>query len=272
MKKLEGRVALVTGAGRGIGRALALKLADEGASVVVNDLDAEPAESVVREIKTRGGRAAVCSGSVTDSGFADRFVGTALDTFGDVHIIVNNAGYTWDAVIQKMTEEQFDAMIDVHLKAPWQILQRASEAIRIKSKDEARAGGEIVRKVVNISSVAGTRGNAGQSNYASAKAAVVGLSRAMSKEWGRYKVAVNTVAFGLIETRLTEATDEKKLIEVEGHAIPVGVPVQDIAATKAAIPFGRGGTPEEAAGAVLLFCLPESDYISGQLIEVTGGL
>ena len=201
-----------------------------------------------------------------------RFVAMAIDTFDDLHIIVNNAGYTWDAVIQKMTEEQFDAMIDVHLKAPWRILKEAAEFIRVKSKQEAQEDQRIVRKVVNISSISGTRGNAGQTNYSSAKAAVVGLSKTLAKEWGRYNVAVNSVAFGLIETRLTEATDEKKIIEIEGKEIPVGVPVQNIAASKMMIPMGRGGTPKEAAGAVVALCLPYTDYISGQLIEVTGGL
>jgi len=262
MSMLNGRVAIVTGSGRGIGREVALQLAGHGASVVVNDLDAGPADEVVAEIKANGGRAVACAGSVTEPGFAARFVGTAIDTYGDLHIIINNAGYTWDAVIQKMTEEQFDAMIDVHLKAP----------IRIKSKCEAEAGNPIVRKVVNISSISGTRGNAGQTNYSSAKAAVVGLSKTLAKEWGRYNVAVNSVAFGLIETRLTEATDSKKIIEIEGKEIPVGVPVQNVAAAKMMIPMGRPGTPAEAAGAVVGLCLPQSDYISGQLIEVTGGL
>ena len=272
MKKLEGRTALVTGSGRGIGRALALKLHSEGANVVVNDLDADSAQFVVDEITKAGGNAVACAGSVTAPDFAERFISTAVNTFGDIHIIINNAGYTWDSVIQKMSEEQFDAMIDVHLKAPWQILKAASEHIRIKSKEEAVRGEEIVRKVVNISSIAGTRGNAGQTNYSSAKAGVVGLTRSMAKEWGRYKVTANCVAFGLIETRLTEATDEKRLVAIEGKQIPVGVPVDNIRAMEATIPLGRAGRPEEAAGSVFLFCLPESDYVSGQLIEVTGGL
>ncbi len=271
MGRLDRRVAIVTGAGRGIGRALAIRLAREGACVIVNDLDGGPTEDVVGEIRSSGGQAVACAGSITDPEMPERLVGLATEAFGDLHIIVNNAGYTWDSVIQKMSEDQFDAMIDVHLKAPWRLLKAASEIIRIKTKEEANRGEEIIRKVVNISSIAGTRGNAGQSNYASAKAGIVGLSRTMAKEWGRYKVAVNSVAFGLIETRLTEATDEKKLINVTGNTIPVGVPVQNIEAMKQAIPLGRGGTPDEAAGAVLLFCLPESDYISGQLIEVTGG-
>ena len=198
MGTLDGRVAIVTGSGRGIGREVALQLAELGAKVVVNDLDAGPADEVVAEIKAAGGEAVACAGSVTEAGFAQRFVGTAIDTYGDLHIIINNAGYTWDAVIQKMTEEQFDAMIDVHLKAPWRILKEAAEFIRVKSKGEAQEGNLIVRKVVNISSISGTRGNAGQTNYSSAKAAVVGLSKTLAKEWGRYNVAVNSVAISYI--------------------------------------------------------------------------
>jgi 3-oxoacyl-[acyl-carrier protein] reductase len=271
MGVLDGRVAIVTGAGRGIGREVAVQLAGHGAKVVVNDLDAAPAEEVVAEIKAAGGEAVACAGSVTEVPFAAKFVNTAIDTYGDLHIIINNAGYTWDAVIQRMTEEQFDAMIDVHLKAPWRILKEATEFIRVKSKEEAKNGQEIIRKVVNISSISGTRGNAGQTNYSAAKSAVVGLSKTLSKEWGRYKVAVNSVAFGFVETRLTEATDEKKMVKIEGKDIPVGIPVENVEVMKAMIPMGRAGTPKEAAGAVVGLCLPQGDYISGQSIEVTGG-
>lgn len=272
MGKLQDRVAIVTGAGRGIGRSLALQLAAEGARVVVNDLDEAPAHETVEAIEAAGGEAVACAGSVTEEGFAARFVQTALDTYGDLHIVINNAGYTWDAVIQNMSDEQFDAMIDVHLKAPWQILRAASEHIRTRAKEEAAAGEEVFRKVVNISSTSGSRGNAGQSNYSAGKAGIIGLTKTMAKEWGRYKVNVNAVAFGYIETRLTEPTDEKKEIEVEGRKIGVGVPKANVAAMSMMVPLGRGGKPEEAAGAVLLFCLPESNYVSGQLLEVTGGL
>ena len=271
MGKLEGRVAIVSGSGRGIGQQIAVLLAKEGASVVVNDLDEAPAAETVAMIEEAGGRAVTCVGSVTDPEFAQRFVDTAVNKFGDLHIIVNNAGYTWDAVIQKMTEEQFDAIMDVHLKAPWRILKAASEIIRIKSKEEAERGEEIFRKVVNISSVAGSRGNPGQTNYSSAKSAVIGLAKTLAKEWGRYKVNANAVAFGYIKTRLTEATDEKKEIDVDGRKIGVGIPTAMAEHLDRAIPLGRGGTTEEAAGAVLLLCLPESNYISGQLLEVTGG-
>ena len=271
MTKLDGRVALVTGSGRGIGQQVALQLAAEGASVVVNDLDEAPATETVELIKSKGGEAVACVGSVTDPAFPKRFIDTAMDNYGDIHIIVNNAGYTWDATIQKMSEEQFDAMMDVHLKAPWRILKEASEIIRIKSKGEAEKGERVMRKVVNISSIAGSRGNAGQTNYSSAKAALIGMTKTLSKEWGRYNVCVNAVAFGVIETRLTEATDEKTEIEIEGKTVPIGVPTAAAAGIKMMVPLGRAGTPAEGAGGVMLFCLPESDYVSGQLLEVTGG-
>ncbi len=273
MSKLAGKVALVTGSGRGIGRAVALKLASEGAMVVVNDLDAEPANEVVAAIKSSGGEAVACVGSVTDAAFADRFVKTALDSFGGIDVIVNNAGYTMDSMIGKMTDEAFDAMYQVHLKAPFQILRAASGFISSAAKQEAEEGKEVFRKIVNISSVAGTGGNVGQANYSSMKAGVLGLTKTLSKEWGRFKVNVNCVAFGFIETRLTQATDEKMSVKVDGgKEANVGIPPKVIEGFKRMIPLGRAGTPEEAADAVYLMCCPESNYISGQTIVCGGGL
>jgi len=273
MSKLQGKVAIITGSGRGIGRALALKLASEGASVVVNDLDEAPASEVVETIKAAGGKAVACVGSVTADGFADRFVNLAIDTFGGLDIIVNNAGYTWDSVVQKMTDEQFQTMLDVHLVAPFRILRAAAEPIRIFAKQEAAEGREVFRKVVNISSMAGTNGNAGQANYSSAKAALVGLTKTMSKEWGRYKVNVNCVAYGFIETRLTQSLSrEDSQVKIDGRDFTVGVPEQTLSTLPMMVPLGRAGTPEEAAGAVYLFCIPESDYVSGQVLIAGGGI
>ncbi len=272
MGKLDGRIALVTGGGRGIGRAVCLKLASEGASVVVNDLDEEPAAAVVSEIKGGGGNAIAAPGSVTEDGFAEGFVELALKEFGDIHIIINNAGYTFDSMIHKMSDAQLDAMYDVHVKAPFRILRASSHHIRSVVKEEAAAGATVYRKVVNISSAVGLGGNPGQVNYAAMKAGVVGMTKALSKEWGRINVNVNCVAFGYIETRLTEATDEKKTIEVDGNEVPVGVPSASVQGMKMLIPLGRAGTPEEAADGVYLFCTPESNYISGQVVIVGGGL
>ena len=201
MGKLDGRVALVTGSGRGIGREIALKLASDGASIVVNDLDEGPAKETVAAIEALDARAVACVGSVTEAGFAERYVQTAVDEFGGIDIIVNNAGYTWDSIIQKMTDEQWDTILDVHLKAPFKILRAAQPVIAAAAKAEVAAGGVArCRKVVNISSIAGLGGNPGQVNYAAAKAGITGVTRTMSKEWGRYNVTVNTVAFGWIKT------------------------------------------------------------------------
>ncbi|MEX0408881.1 SDR family oxidoreductase [Aquibium sp. LZ166] len=271
-RKLRGRVALVSGSGRGIGREIALKLASEGARVVVNDLDADPANETAEAVRAAGGEAVVCAGSVTEDSFAERFIKTGMDSFGGLDIIVNNAGYTWDSVVQKMTDEQWQAIIDVHLTAPFRILRAAQPVISAKAKEEAAVGQEVFRKVVNISSIAGTGGNAGQINYSAAKAGILGMTRAMAKEWGRYKVNVNAVVFGPIRTRLTEGSaDGGNTITVGNRDIKVGVNPDLLSQMERMIPLGRVGTPEEAAGAVYLFCSPESNFISGQYVICGGG-
>ena len=270
--RLEGKVALITGSGRGIGRSIALKLASEGARVVVNDLDAGPAEETVQAIRAAGGQAVACNGSVAAPDFAERFVGTAVSEFQGLDIIVNNAGYTWDSVVQKMTDEQWYAMLDVHLTAPFRILRAAQPVIRQLSKAETEAGRRTVRKVVNISSVAGLFGNAGQANYATAKAGIVGMTQTLAKEWGRMNVTVNCVAFGFIQTRLTASAADATTAHIDGREIKVGINPGLLSMMEQTIPLGRGGTPEEAAGAVYLLCIPESDYVSGQTLMCTGGL
>ncbi len=273
MKKLEGKVAIVSGSGRGIGRAVALKLAVEGASVVINDLDVAPAEQTVADIAACGGKAVACIGSVTAPDFAARFVQMAIDRFGGLDIIVNNAGYTWDSVVHKMSDEQWQAMLDVHLTAPFRILRAAADFIRAAAGEEAAAGTARFRKVVNVSSIAGLGGNAGQANYAAAKAGIVGMTRTLAKEWGRYRVNVNCVAFGLVDTRLTGApADGSATLEIEGRQIKAGVNPDLLRQVAAMVPLGRAGTPAEAAGAIALLCYPESDYISGELLVCSGGL
>jgi 3-oxoacyl-[acyl-carrier protein] reductase len=272
-QKLDGKVALITGSGRGIGRATALKLASEGASVVVNDLDAGPAEATVDEIRSLGGQAAACSGNVTEAGFADRFIGTALEHFNGVDIIINNAGYTWDNVIQKMDDEQWQAMLDCHLTAPFRILRAAQPVIRKLATADRQAGRSVVRKIVNISSVAGLFGNAGQINYSAGKAGIVGMTMTLAKEWGRLDTTVNCVAFGFIETRLTvAATDADATANIGGRDIKVGINPQLKTALEQTIPLGRTGTPEDAAGSIYMFCIPESDYVSGQTLLCSGGV
>lgn len=274
MAKLNGKVALVTGAGRGIGRAIALKLAGDGAKVVLNDLDEAPANDVAAELEAAGGTALAMAGDVTADGFAERFVGAAVDRFGGLDIIVNNAGYSWDTVIQNTTDEQFDAMLDIHVKAPFKILRAAANPIREMAKKENAAGAPRNRKVVNISSIGGLFGNAGQIGYASGKTALIGMTKTLAKEWGRYNVNVNCVAFGLIQTRMTELFEEgkPKVHDIGGKDIPMGVPPDFVSFLEKIIPLGRPGTPEDAANAVYLFCIPESDYISGEVVLASGGL
>lgn len=271
--KLKGKVAMITGAGRGIGRAVALKLAREGTRVVANDLDAEPGEAIVAEIRALGGEAVACIGNVTAPDFPDRFVATATETFGGIDIIVNNAGYTWDTVIQKMTDEQWYAILDCHLTAPFRLLRAAQPVIRAAVKDEQASGRQVIRKVVNISSIAGMFGNAGQANYASAKAGVIGLTQTLAKEWGRLNTTVNCVAFGLVSTRLTNANaDAGATAVIDGREIHIGVNPDLLTMFERMIPMGRSARPEDAAGAVYLFCIPESDYVSGQTLLCSGGL
>ena len=272
-QKLDGRVALITGSGRGIGRATALKLASEGARVVVNDLDPEPAQETIEAIQALGGEAVACVGSVTAPEFADRLIGTAVEHFKALDIIINNAGYTWDSVIQKMSDEQWYAMIDCHLTAPFRILRAAQPVIRDLVRQEQASGGTHTRKVVNISSMAGLFGNPGQTNYAAAKSGITGMTMALAKEWGRLQTTVNCVAYGFIETRLTSAgADEGVTANIEGREIRVGVSQELKTAMENSIPLRRAGTPDDAAGAIYLLCAPESDYISGQTLMCSGGL
>ncbi len=270
-RMLEGKVAIITGSGRGIGRAAALLFAHEGARVVVSDLDEEPARETADEIRSQGGESLAVVGDVTDPSFASSLVQRAVDTWGGLHILVNNAGYTWDGVIHKMPDEQWEAMLAVHLTAPFRLIRAASPYFRDAAKREKEEGRVVHRKIINVSSLAGTRGNAGQVNYSAAKAGVVGLTKTLAKEWGAFNVEVNAVAYGWIDTRLTKEKEEGRTIERDGKAIPIGIPAAMRNMMPLVIPAGRPGTPEEAAGPLLFFASPLSDYVSGQCLEVTGG-
>jgi 3-oxoacyl-[acyl-carrier protein] reductase len=270
---LKGRTALVTGAGRGIGRAVALQLANAGAQVMLNDLDPEVVAETESLVRGAGGAAKSFPGDLTSRDLPDQLVSATLAEFGSLDIIVNNAGYTWDNVIQKTTDEQFQAMLDIHMVAPFRVLRAASNWIRETAKKEKAAGRRVMRKVVNISSISGTDGIAGQAGYGSGKAGIVGLTRVLAKEWGRYNVNVNVVAFGFIETRLTQALGaEGAEIDVAGRKVKVGVHQAAREAALEMCPLGRIGTPEEAAGPVIFFCSPLSDYITGELLMCTGGM
>jgi len=268
---LEGRTALVTGSARGIGRAIAAALLGFGANVMLNDVDAELLERTAAELG-QAERLRHFASDITEPGSPAALVSATLFAFGGLDIIVNNAGYTWDTVIQKMTDQQFQAMLDIHLVAPFRILRAAAESIRSAAKAEGAAGRRVMRKVVNITSIAGTDGNPGQAAYSSAKAGVIGLTKTLAKEWGRYNVNVNAVGFGLIDTRLVRPATADGTLSVRGQQIKIGVPVQALDAMVAACPLGRLGTPEEAANAVLFFCSPLSDYVTGEVLICGGGL
>jgi 3-oxoacyl-[acyl-carrier protein] reductase len=265
---LDGKAAIVTGSARGIGRATAELLAEQGARVLINDLDGDVAEQAAAEI---GGETAVFGGDLTQPGVPDQLVQKAVDEFGQIDIIVNNAGYTWDGVAHKMTDEQFQAMLEIHTVVPFRIVRAAAPHLREPAKKERDEGREVFRKIVNVSSISGTMGNAGQVNYSSAKAGVVGLTKTLAKEWGGFKINVNAVAFGFVETRLTASKEEGGKIEIEGKEIDLGIPEQMRQLAAAIIPLGRAATPEEAAGPVFFLCSPWANYVHGQVLNVTGG-
>ena len=269
MSLLGGKTAIVTGSGRSIGKAVAKLLAEHGARVVVNDLDVEPAEETASEIREAGGDVVVCAGSVTDPAIPGRIVQTALDSYGSVDVIVNNAGYTWDGVIHKMSDEQFEAMLDVHLKAPFRMVRAAARFLRESAKADIAAGRKPpCRKIVNVSSTSGVAGNAGQINYAAGKMGIVGMTKTIAKEWGRFNICCNAVAYGFIESRLTQAKEKG---DTTSTGIALGIPQSQRDAAIQHIPLHRYGTPEDAAGPVLFLASPLSDYVTGSVVLVTGG-
>jgi 3-oxoacyl-[acyl-carrier protein] reductase len=265
---LDGKSAIVTGSARGIGRATAELLVEQGAQVLINDLDGDVAEQAAGEIQ---GETAVFAGDLTKEGVPDQLVDTAVEAFGKLDIVVNNAGYTMDAPIHKMSDEQFQRMLDIHNIVPFRVLRAAAPHLREPAKQEGKEGREVFRKVVNVSSISGTMGNAGQANYSSGKAGVVGLTKTLAKEWGQFKINVNAVAFGYIETRLTASKDESNVMEIDGEKVQLGIPDQLRGMAPMLIPLGRPGTPEEAAGGVFFLCSPWSNFVHGQVLNVTGG-
>jgi 3-oxoacyl-[acyl-carrier protein] reductase len=272
MGVLDGKVAIVTGSARGIGKATADLLASQGARVLINDLDADVAEATAAEIaKAHGVETTVFAGDLTAGDTPDRLVAKAIDSWGKLDILVNNAGYTLDAPIHKMSDDWFQKMLDIHTVVPFRVIRAAAPHLREPAKAEKAEGIEVFRKIVNISSVSGTMGNAGQANYSAGKSAVVGLTKTLAKEWGQFKVNVNAVAFGHIETRLTSAKNADNTMEIGGETVQLGIPEAMIGATSFLIPLGRPGTPEEAAGGVFFLCSPWSNYVSGQVLNVTGG-
>jgi 3-oxoacyl-[acyl-carrier protein] reductase len=269
MGVLDGKSAIVTGSARGIGRATAELLVAQGAQVLINDLDGGVAEQAASEIQ---GETAVFAGDLTKPGAPEELVRKAVDSFGKIDIIVNNAGYTLDAPVHKMSDEHFQAMLDIHTVVPFRVIRAAAPHLREPAKKEREEGKEVFRKIVNVSSTSGTFGNAGQANYSSGKAGVVGLTKTVAKEWGQFKVNVNAVAFGFIDTRLTQAKVDENTMEKDGETIQLGIPEQMRQMAAVLIPLGRPATPEEAAGGVFFLCSPWSNYVHGQTLHVTGGL
>ncbi|HEV3318637.1 MAG TPA: SDR family oxidoreductase [Solirubrobacteraceae bacterium] len=269
MGVLDGKAAIVTGSARGIGRATAELLSEQGAKVLINDLDGDVAKQAAQEI---AGETTVFAGDLTKPGAPDQLVQAAIDAFGKIDIIVNNAGYTIDAPVHKMSDEQFQAMIDIHTVVPFRVIRAAAPHLREPAKSEREEGKEVFRKIVNVSSTSGTFGNAGQANYSAGKAGVVGLTKTIAKEWGQFKVNVNAVAFGFIDTRLTQAKVDENTMEIGGEQVQLGIPEQMRQMASMLIPLGRPATPEEAAGGVFFLCTPWSNYVHGQTLHITGGL
>jgi 3-oxoacyl-[acyl-carrier protein] reductase len=268
MGVLDDKVAIVTGSARGIGRATAELLSEHGAKVLINDLDADLAQQTASEI---AGETVVYGGDLTADGACDALVQAAIDAWGRLDIVVNNAGYTRDAVLHNLTDDAFQAMLDIHTIVPFRVLRAAAPHLREPAKREREQGVEVFRKVVNVSSISGTMGNAGQANYAAGKAAVVGLTKTLAKEWGQFKINVNAVAFGNIATRLTAAKEESNVMEIGGETVQLGIPEQVRTMAPMLIPLGRPGTPEEAAGGVFFLCSPWSNFVHGQVLNITGG-
>jgi 3-oxoacyl-[acyl-carrier protein] reductase len=268
MAVLEGKAAIVTGSARGIGRATAELLAEHGARVLISDVDADLAEQVAAEIP---GETAVWGGDLTRDGAAEALVKAAGDAFGQIDIVVNNAGYTWDGMAHKMSDEQFRAMLEIHTVVPFKVLRAAAPYLRDAGKADRDAGREVFRKVVNVTSISGTQGNLGQVNYSTAKAGLVGLTKTLAREWGAFKVNVNAVAFGFVETRLTAPSDGGETIERGDNEIKLGIPqaMRDLVTT--IIPLGRAATPQDAAGPIFFLCSPWSNFVHGQVITASGG-
>ncbi len=268
------QIVIVTGAGRGIGAATAHLFARNGASVVVNDLDEQACRRVVSQLQETGSAAYAVPGDVTAPEFPERLVASAHEAFGRVNVLVNNAGFTWDGMLHKMVDVQWRRMLDIHLTAPFRIIRGLARRWREPAKQEIASSGapQQNRCIVNVSSTSGLHGNIGQANYAAAKMGIVGLTKTVAREWGRYGIRCNTVAFGFIDTRLTRPKEEGHTMQVAGHDVALGIPAELRKAAFSGIPLGRPGTVEEAAGGILMMASPLASYITGHTLEVAGGM
>ncbi|GIT53026.1 MAG: beta-ketoacyl-ACP reductase [Pseudomonadota bacterium] len=268
--KLSGRVAIVTGAARGIGQAIAEKLAGEGARVIANDIDGGPLAVNADRQQKMGLEITAIAGDITAGSTARSLVEGTLEHYGDLHIIVNNAGYIWNSAALKHSDEQWQAMLDVHATGPFRLLREAGHYFRAEARDHQP---ESLRKVVNISSISGLYGAATQLAYSTAKAAVLGMTKTLAREWGRYHVTVNCVALGYIDTRLIEPFENQpREVTIKGRDHPVGLTAPQRDTVQQMTALGRLGQPQDAANAVYLLCIPESDFITGEVVVASGGL
>ena len=268
--KLSGRVAIVTGAARGSGQAIAEKLAGEGARVIANDIDGEPLAVNADRQQKMGLEISAIPGDITAGSTARSLVEGTLEHYGDLHIIVNNAGYIWNSAALKHSDEQWQAMLDVHATGPFRLLREAGHYFRAEARDHQP---ESLRKVVNISSISGLYGAATQLAYSTAKAAVLGMTKTLAREWGRYHVTVNCVALGYIDTRLIEPFENQpREVTIKGRDHPVGLTAPQRDTVQQMTALGRLGQPQDAANAVYLLCIPESDFITGEVVVASGGL
>jgi len=266
---LAGQVAIITGAAQGIGRSAAIIFAKEGAKVVVSDLDEKKAQVVVEEITSFGGDAIAVGGDVGADDFPKRILDATIGKYGKLNHIVNNAGFTYDKMLHTMPDDAWDVIMKIHVRAPFRLIRAAAPYMRIKGNTENRS-------IINVSSTSGLHGNVGQLNYAAAKSAVTGFTKTIAKEWGPFGVRANTVAFGLVLTRLTAAKEAGASIEIDGKKVELGIPSapgQNASGPKAfpLIPLGRGATPDEAANTMLFLASPLASFVTGHTLEVTGG-
>ncbi|KAJ3749024.1 hypothetical protein F5050DRAFT_1736763 [Lentinula boryana] len=270
---LAGEVAIITGAGQGIGRSAALIFANEGAKVVISDIDAKRLATVEEEIKAAGGDSLSVAGDVGADEFPKRIVDATIAKYGKINHIVNNAGFTFDKMLHTTPDDTWDIIMKIHVRAPFRLVRQAAPYFRVKPEQREN------RSIINVSSTSGLHGNVGQANYAAAKAAVIGLTKTIAKEWGPFGVRANTVAFGLIHTRLTAAKEDGATMEIDGKKVALGVPgakPPSDAASKSGdayplIPLRRGGNTDEAAASMLFLASPLASYVSGHCLEVTGG-